>query len=109
MNALTSDQLATVTGGSEADEVTRIRRAGAWYANVLDQGAAAGSELGAKGSLYGGVIGFGGAAATGVGLPAAGLAALSGAGTGWGIGYGMGFAYGAGREIYRNWSDRPWR
>jgi len=109
MTELTSHQLATVTGGSEADEVARIRRAGAWYSNVLEQGAAAGSDLGAKGSAYGAVIGFGGAAATGVGLPAAGLAAVSGAGTGWGIGYGMGFAYGAGREIYRNWNDRPWK
>ena len=109
MKELTFDQLAIVVGGSEADEVARVHRAGAWYTNVLEKGAAAGSDLGAKGSLYGGVIGFGGAAATGVGLPAAGLAALSGAGTGWGLGYGMGFAYGAGREIYRNWNDRPWK
>ena len=42
-------------------------------------------------------------------LPAAALTALSGAGTGWGIGYGMGFAQGAGREIYRNWNERPWK
>src|SRR5437763_12683843 len=101
MIALTLQELATVTGGSEADELARIQHASSWYSNVFEKGHAAGSDLAGKGSQYGAIIGFGGAAVTAVGLPAAGLAALSGAGTGWGLGYGMGFALGAGREIHR--------
>ena len=110
MITLTLEDLATVTGGmSEAEELARIQHASSWYGNVLDKANAAGKDLGAKGTVYGTLIGAGAAVAGGVTAPAAPLTMLGGAGLGGTLGYGMGFIAGAGQEVYRTWNTRPWK
>jgi hypothetical protein len=106
--ALTSEALATVIGAAGAYD-NGPGPTFKWWTNILDKGGSAASDMADKGATYGGIIGFGAAAAGGVTLPAAGLAALAGSAKGYVIGLGVGFVGGAGAEAIRTWDSRPWK